>query len=266
MKFFIDTANLAEIEAALKTGWIEGVTTNPSLLAKEPKANFLAHLKKIVDLIGERKLHLSAEVFSRNAAEILAQAKEIKEELNYPALSIKVQVGWDELAVIRSLAQTGISVNCTACMTVSQAVLAAKAGSRYASLFWGRIRDAAPHLILGRRMQAAQKGNEKEAALLDEYYIQSSDLLSSGMASLDDFNPFSVMDRTRRIFDREKFHCEIIAGSMRSVMDVRDSFIAGAHIVTVPPKLFLELPKLAVHYKTDEVVKQFLTDFQSWLK
>src|SRR3990167_1036867 len=101
MKIFIDSANLAEIEEGLKRGFASGITTNPSLLAKEPKGSFEGHIGKIIDLIKKYQpgIHLSVEVFSRDKDEILKQAKSFMDKFGYPQLSIKVQIGWDELEV-----------------------------------------------------------------------------------------------------------------------------------------------------------------------
>lgn len=275
MKIFVDTANLDEIKAALDTGIVEGVTTNPSLFAKEPKGNFEEHIGKIIGLLFDHSSggnllaeknqlkHLSVEVFSRDPEEILRQAERFQELFKYPALSVKVQVGWNELAVIRKLAARGIKVNCTACMTVSQAAWAAKAGAKYASLFWGRIRDTNPN-ILEDKLQNAKSEEEREK--FDAQFKKVVELAESGAATVTDFNPYAVVQRTRAIFDREKFDCEIIAGSIRTIWDVQYALLAGAHIVTVPYKFFPEFPKMAQHFKTDEVVNQFLTDFENWLK
>jgi len=78
----------------------------------------------------------------------------------------------------------------------------------------------------------------------------------------NDFDPFWVVKSTRQILDQDKIPSEIIAGSMRGAVDVRDARLAGAHIVTVPPKFF---PDMISHFKTDQVVNQFLTDFEKWL-
>ena len=98
MKIFIDSANIEEIEGALKRGFIKGVTTNPSLLAKEPKSSFEVHVGKIIDLINRYQpgIHLSIEVFSKDKDEILKQAQDFVKGFNYPQISIKVQVGWNE--------------------------------------------------------------------------------------------------------------------------------------------------------------------------
>jgi transaldolase len=222
MLIFIDTANLNDIEEALKRGFIRGVTTNPSLLAKEPKGNFNVHIGKIADLIKkyQPEAHLSVEVFSRDPKEILKQAIEFKRRFKLNGLSVKIQIGWNELSVIRELSKKGISVNCTCNMSISQAVMAASAGAEFVSLFWGRIRDGG-------------------------------------------FDPAHAIAKTRDIFNSSYPETKIIAGSMRGVNDVIDAGLAGAHIVTVPPKFF---PDMISHFKTDEVIGQFLTDFQKWMK
>lgn len=223
MKIFIDTANLQEIEEALQRGFISGVTTNPSLLAKEQKTAFKDHILGIIALIKRyrtKKIHLSVEVFSRNPDEILRQARDFRQSFGYEDLSIKVQVGWDELGVIRDLAYSGFSVNCTCCMKTEQAILAAAAGAKFVSLFLGRIRD------------------------------------SGG-------DPFTVVGRTRTLLDKSYPDTQIIVGSIRKETDIIEAGIAGAHIVTVPPKFF---EGMASHPKTEEVVTEFLTKFQEWLK
>ena len=243
MKIFIDSANLNDIEEALKRGFAQGITTNPSLLAKEPKSSFEAHIGKIIDLIKKYQpgIHLSVEVFSRDPKIILEQAQRFMKEFNYPQMSIKVQVGWDELETIKKLSAGGISVNCTACMNVTQAIMAARAGAKYISLFWGRIRDGGTDAAMSK---------ERDAAM--------------GKSALDknDFDSFWVVRATRQIIDQDKINSEIIAGSMRGAVDVRDAGLAGAHIVTVPPKFF---PDMISHFKTDQVVSQFLSDFEKWL-
>ena len=243
MKIFVDSANLADIEQALKRGFATGITTNPSLLAKEPKSSFEQHIKKVIGLINKYQpgIHLSVEVFSRDVDEILRQAQQFVKQFEYPQISIKVQVGWNELETIRTLSSMGISVNCTACMTVTQAIMAARAGARYVSLFWGRIRDGG--------VNAAHKTIKKEYVSLKR-------------SDESDFDPFFVTRSVRQLLDAAGLNSEIIVGSIRSMVDIRDALLAGAHIVTVPPKFF---PDMMSHYKTDEVVDQFMSDFAGWM-
>lgn len=246
MKLFIDTANLTDIETALKQGFIQGVTTNPSLLAKEPKSEFEPHIKKIVELIRRYKdgIHLSVEVFSRDPSEIMVQARRFRDVLHYEQLSIKIQIGLNELEVIRKLKEDNFSVNCTCCMSVNQAILAAASGARYISLFCGRIRDAG--VIDSNPEYNDKRENMKRAGILDD----------------KDFDPWAVIDMTRTLLEKSYPEVEIIAGSIRKATDIRDAGLAGAHIVTIPPKFFSQMVE---HYKTDEVVEQFLNDFKKWL-
>ncbi|HUP34308.1 MAG TPA: transaldolase family protein, partial [Candidatus Limnocylindria bacterium] len=106
MKIFVDSANLVEIEEALERGFPAGITTNPSILAKEPKADFREHIKKIIELVQRYgyDVPLSVEVFSTRPEEMVAQAQDFVRDFgHYPNLNVKIPVGWDELAVIREL-------------------------------------------------------------------------------------------------------------------------------------------------------------------
>jgi len=142
MKLFADTANLQEIEDVLATGTVEGVTTNPSLLSKEPKDNFMEHMRKIVVLCEVNGgLPLSVEVFAEKPDEMYAQALEIYADLAYSKLNIKIPVGYEELKIIKKLKQQGVPVNCTCCFTSSQLEMAALAGAKYVSLFYNRLLD-----------------------------------------------------------------------------------------------------------------------------
>ena len=144
MKLFVDTANLDELEACLKRGFPSGVTTNPSILSKEKHRDFRDHIDDMIALLVKYgyKIPLSVEVFSTDPEEMIAQAEEFVGHFgHYPNLCVKVPVGWDELMVIAELRKRGVKVNCTCCMSYNQAVMAARAGANYVSLFWGRIRD-----------------------------------------------------------------------------------------------------------------------------
>ncbi len=144
MKIFVDSANLAEIEEALQRGFPAGITTNPSILSKEEKGDFREHIKKIIGLIEKYgyDIPLSVEVFSTKPEEMVAQAEDFVRHFGaYRNLNVKVPIGWDELAVIRELRRRSVKVNCTCCMSYNQAIMAARAGANYVSLFYGRIRD-----------------------------------------------------------------------------------------------------------------------------
>jgi transaldolase len=144
MKLFVDTANLDDLEQCLRRGFPGGVTTNPSILSKEQRRDFRLHINDMIALLQKYgcDIPLSVEVFTADPGEMIAQAEEFVGHFgHYPNLNVKVPIGWNELAVIAELRRRGIRVNCTCCMAYNQAILAARAGANYVSLFWGRIRD-----------------------------------------------------------------------------------------------------------------------------
>ena len=143
MKLFADTANLEEIESLLKKGVGQGITTNPSLLAKEPKADFYDHIQQICNLCLEHGLEIpvSVEVFATEPDKMILQAQEIIQRIGYDNINIKIPIGFEELRVISELKDLGIDVNCTCCFTSTQLQLAALSGARYVSLFYNRLID-----------------------------------------------------------------------------------------------------------------------------
>jgi len=142
VKLFLDTANVNEISDALSKGVIQGVTTNPSILAKEPKTDFMAHIQKIAILCkGGGNIPLSVEVFAKEPGSMFEQALEIVESVKYENLNIKIPVGYEELEVINKLNTRGIDVNCTCCFTSAQMEMAVLAGAKYVSLFYNRLID-----------------------------------------------------------------------------------------------------------------------------
>ena len=144
MKLFVDTANLSELEDCLKRGFPAGVTTNPAILSKEKQRDFRDHINDMIALLQKYncKIPLSVEVFSTDGDEMLRQAEEFMHCFgHYPYINVKIPIGWNELAVIAELRRRGIAVNCTCCMSYNQALMAARAGANFVSIFWGRIRD-----------------------------------------------------------------------------------------------------------------------------
>ncbi len=143
MKLFADTANIKEIEQLLESGVIQGITTNPSLLAKEPKADFFGHIQKICNLCIAYGLEIpvSVEVFATEPNKMIAQAIEITKKVKYSNLNIKIPVGFNELKVIHTLNKHNIKVNCTCCFSDTQLQLAALSGAKYVSLFYNRLKD-----------------------------------------------------------------------------------------------------------------------------
>lgn len=201
MKIFVDSANLLEIEEALKRGFPAGITTNPSILSREEKGDFREHIKKIIGLLEKYgyRIPLSVEVFSTEPVEMIAQAEEFVSHFGfYPEIYVKVPIGWNELAVIRELRQRDIKVNCTCCMSFNQAVMAARAGANFVSIFYGRIRDIG-------------------------------------------YDAASIVRTTHQVFQEWQVPSEIIVGSIRHIHDINEALMAGANIVTVPPQFFRQM-------------------------
>ncbi|MEO8650033.1 MAG: fructose-6-phosphate aldolase [Acidobacteriota bacterium] len=138
MKFFIDTANLDEIREANELGLIDGVTTNPSLVAKEGDVDFKEHLKKICDMVNG---DISAEVTALDTEGMLREGREYAKVA--PNVVVKCPLTLDGLKATRILNSEGTGVNVTLCFSAAQALLAAKAGAKYISPFIGRLDDIA---------------------------------------------------------------------------------------------------------------------------
>ena len=139
MKFFIDTANLAEIREAHDMGILDGVTTNPSLMAKEGISgteNILKHYKAICGIVDG---DVSAEVISTDFAGMVREG-ELLAEID-PKIVVKVPMIKDGVKAIRYFSDRGIKTNCTLVFSAGQALLAAKAGATYVSPFIGRLDD-----------------------------------------------------------------------------------------------------------------------------
>jgi transaldolase len=135
VKFFIDTANIAEIKEAASLGILDGVTTNPSLVAKEGK-DFNTLLKEILEIVDGP---ISAEVISTVYDGILKEAHELASM--HRNIVVKVPLIKEGLKAVKTLSDEGINTNVTLCFSPSQALLAAKAGATYISPFVGRLDD-----------------------------------------------------------------------------------------------------------------------------
>ena len=224
-ELFIDTANIEEISESIDRGIISGVTTNPSLMSKEPKADYFEHMQKIADLLKEKQvitsyeIPFSVEVFAVEPEEIKQQAISLKKHIDYGNLNIKIPIGWNELPVIQDLADIGIDINCTCCYTGGQLMLGAAAGARYVSLFYNRARDSEVnvHFALG-------EANE---------FIKENNL-----------------------------NCEIISGSIRKPEDITDAWTDGSHIVTAG---FNVVKESSTHPGTTASIEQFANDFKNWI-
>ena len=222
MKFFLDTANLEEIEEVASWGVLAGVTTNPSLYAKigGKLADFESHMKRICDIVGP-DCPVSAETVAMTRDEIIADGRRLAALA--PNIVVKVPTMIEGLAATRTLADEGIRVNMTLCFTVPQAIMAARAGARYISPFIGRF----------------------------------DDISEDGLAQLEDVvRAIRNYDFTDSTVNGEQI--EIIAASVRSPLHVAQSALMGADIATVP---FGALKKCVQHPLTDRGLEAFMKDW-----
>lgn len=141
MKFFVDTANLDQIREAAELGILDGVTTNPSLMAKEGisgEKNILKHYRTICELVGEGA-DVSAEVISTDVKGMITEGRNLAEI--HENIVVKVPMTRDGVKAIVAFTDAGIRTNCTLVFSAGQAILAAKAGATYLSPFIGRVDD-----------------------------------------------------------------------------------------------------------------------------
>ncbi|OZU88462.1 fructose-6-phosphate aldolase [Virgibacillus indicus] len=135
MKFFIDTANIEEIKTANELGILSGVTTNPSLVAKEG-VSFHDRLREITDVVSES---VSAEVIAEDAEGMISEGKELAAIA--PNITVKVPMTLEGLKAVKALSDLNIKTNVTLIFNANQALLAARAGASYVSPFLGRLDD-----------------------------------------------------------------------------------------------------------------------------
>ena len=223
MKFFLDTADLAEIEEAASWGALGGVTTNPSLYARigGKLDDFHAHIGRICESVGP-ECPVSAESVAMTRDEIVADG--LKLAAIAPNVVVKIPTMVEGLAATHTLAQQGVPVNMTLCFTVPQALLAARAGARYISPFVGRF---------------------------DDISEDGLDQLANVVEAIGNY------DFTANTVNGEKL--EIIAASIRSANHVTQAALMGADIATVP---FGVLKKMVQHPLTDRGLDAFMADWE----
>ncbi len=137
MKFFIDTANVDEIREAAAMGIIDGVTTNPSLIAKEGR-DFNEVIREITEIV-DGAISGEVKATTTDAEGMISEGREIAEI--HPNMVVKIPMTAEGLKAIRVLSAEGIKTNCTLVFTANQALLAARAGATYVSPFLGRLDD-----------------------------------------------------------------------------------------------------------------------------
>ena len=212
MKFFLDTANVDEIKRVNDLGLCDGVTTNPSLINKEGR-DFEEVVCEIAGLIDGP---VSAEVTAYDYEGMISQARDLAKWANN--VVVKIPMTEDGLRAIHTLSQEGIKTNCTLIFSVSQGIMAMKAGATYISPFMGRVDDM----------------GENGARLVAEL---------------------------RDVIDIYGFESEIIAASIRHIGHLESAALAGAHIATIPGKLF---EKLWTHPLTTAGIDAFKKDWEAF--
>ncbi|MBU5436753.1 fructose-6-phosphate aldolase [Tissierella sp. MSJ-40] len=209
MKLFIDTANIDEIKEINEWGVICGVTTNPSLIAKEGR-DFKEVVEEITSIVDGP---ISAEVISLDKDGMLKEARELVKI--HPNIVIKIPMTKEGLKAVSVLSKEGIKTNVTLVFSPNQALLAARAGASYVSPFVGRL----------------------------------DDISNEGMRIIEDII---------QVFNVHNIDTEIIAASIRHPIHALDAAKAGAHIATIPYKVFIQMLS---HPLTDSGIDKFLKDW-----
>ncbi|MEM2936848.1 MAG: fructose-6-phosphate aldolase [Candidatus Bathyarchaeia archaeon] len=211
MKFFLDTANMDEIRDAVSYGVLDGVTTNPTLVAKEgEQRGFKELIREICEIV---KGPVSAEVISTDVERMLDEARELASV--HPHVVVKMPITEDGIKATKRASEEGIRVNVTLVFSPSQALLAAKAGAAYVSPFVGRLDDVS----------------------------------NTGMDLVRDIV---------QIYKNYGYPTEVLVASVRHPIHVVEAAKAGAHIATMPYKVFKQLLK---HPLTDFGLERFLEDW-----
>jgi transaldolase len=220
MQVFVDSADQKQIQNWLQQGVVDGVTTNPSIMFKDGVTDLEEGARRLAGLLGDRPL--SVEVTSNDHATMLEQGRLFATWARNIVIKIPIvnEFGESCLGAIHRLSQEGIAVNATAILSFNQAMLAAKAGATYVSIFAGRVAD---------------EGND----------------------------PATTIRNVRRWLDDWALSARIIVGSIRTVMDIQNAALAGAHIITIPPQF---LPKMIDHRYTRETVRQFVQDAEKTME
>ena len=210
MQFFIDTANLGEIRAAMDMGLVDGVTTNPSLMSKEA-SDWREIAAEICRLVPGP---VSLEVIALDAEGMVKEGKALAKI--HKNVVVKLPLIPEGLKACKALSAEGIRTNVTLCFSATQGLMAAKAGATYVSPFVGR---------------------------LDDINLRGMDLIEELVA----------------IFENYGLETQVLAASIRLPRHVTEAALAGAHVATIPTKVF---DQMVQHPLTDKGVAQFMADWK----
>ena len=191
MKFFIDTANIAEIKEANSMGMVDGVTTNPSLIAKEGR-DFETVIREICDIVDGP---ISAEVISLDTAGMLKEARHLA--AIHKNIVVKIPMTIDGLKAVRTLSEEEIHTNVTLVFSPLQALMAAKAGATYVSPFVGRLDDLSQDgMVLVEQMVEIYNNYAFETEIIVASVRNPLHVLDAALAGADIATiPFSVLSR-----------------------------------------------------------------------
>jgi transaldolase len=211
MKFFIDTANISEIKRINEWGILDGVTTNPSLIAKESGRPFEAIIEEICGIVDGP---ISAEVLSLEAPRMIEEGRKLAKI--HKNVTVKLPLIPEGLKACKVLTAEGIKTNVTLCFSATQGLMAAKAGATFVSPFVGRLDDI----------------NQVGMELIEELVA---------------------------IFQNYDLKTQVLAASIRGPRHVTEAALAGAHVATIPTKVF---DQMIAHPLTEKGVEQFLADWK----
>lgn len=248
-KLLLDSANIADMASFLCSDAVAGVTTNPSLVAKEKRehtgqdayVDYFARCERFCETVfySDRYTikHLSVEVVTLDPESMYSQAMKIMESCgkrfrSYVDIHIKIPVMVETLPIITRLAKESVKVNATACMTAPQAVLAADAGATVVSFFYNRMID-------GLTPPPSPSGHFSVVDPREE--------------ARKEITTFKMLRRK----------VPVICGSIRKKEDVMECWLCEADYVTASAKIIREIIE---HPKTVEAVNQFQADIDTWLK
>jgi len=267
MKIFVDTAEIEEIRTAISWGVVDGVTTNPSLIKKavdkrQGKVSMAEYIEEIVKITPGP---VSLEVLGGTADEMIKQGRLLYKKFSpYGNVAIKIPVNpslnendslqFDGLKATRQLSNEGIPVNVTLIMAPEQALLAAKAGAAYASLFAGRIDDYI-RIKMGLKL-----GTDFGKDSYFDAEPAKKDYETKNVEMRQDNGVWSGVDlvaRILRIYQNYGFKTEVIAASIRNPRQAREVAELGVHIATLP---FEVIQGMVTHVKTIEGMRSFTAD------
>ncbi|GAB6137943.1 fructose-6-phosphate aldolase [Halanaerobaculum tunisiense] len=192
MKFFLDTANLEEIKEAASLGVVDGVTTNPSLVAKEGNVDFHTRIQEICEII---EGPVSAEVISLEAEGMIEEARELAELADN--VVVKIPMTEEGLKAVKVLENEGVKTNVTLVFSANQALLAAKAGATFISPFVGRLDDRAHEgMDLIREINTILTNYNLDseiitASIRSPRHVKEASLIGADIATI----PFGVIEK-----------------------------------------------------------------------